>query len=315
MTTKRSQPIDPEDLSARARRGTLGADEQAALESALEASATLRAAHLVGRDFDDARRVLAGDDELVQRACAKVLEPPGGGRVARRGLMKIPAVAVLLLASAAAATSTWLVVREASVGRWPQAAARASATSTRNPSDARAPARALDSDTVPPPELLPNGAPSESARRAEAPRPTTLAPSSSAGPTAPAEVRSAATLFRDANAARRAGDLGTAKALYAELQASFGHAREARVSHVSLGKLLLASGMSRDAERQFRLYLTTGGGDLAEEAMVGRAEALARLGQTEEERGIWQELVRSRPSSVYAERARKRIEQLAATSR
>jgi TolA-binding protein len=97
--------------------------------------------------------------------------------------------------------------------------------------------------------------------------------------------------------------------LFAELQRSFPSTSEARVSRVSLGKLLLGAGRAREAEQQFRAYLTQRG-DLTEEALVGRAESLARLGQRADERGVWRELLTSRPSSVYATRARERLREL-----
>jgi TolA-binding protein len=120
-------------------------------------------------------------------------------------------------------------------------------------------------------------------------------------------------LFRDARAARRTGELESARALYSELQASFPESSEARVSRVSLGKLLLLEGDAAAAERQFRAYLASAGGDLVEEALVGRAEALARLGESGEERRVWQLLQARYPSSVYGERARKRLEEMART--
>jgi TolA-binding protein len=116
--------------------------------------------------------------------------------------------------------------------------------------------------------------------------------------------------FRKANAARRDGDLASASALYTGLQSKFPTSDEARLSHVSLGKLLLSSGKAADAERQFSLYIAAGGGELAEEALVGRAESLHRLGRTAEERKTWQSLLRDSPAGIYAARAKQRLEDL-----
>lgn len=303
---KYAQPLEAEDLLARARQGTLSVEEHEAFERALETSATVRVAHLVGRDFDDARGIRTGDDELIQRACAKVLGP----RVelaARRRVRAIPAVALLLVASGAAATSAWLVVPRSNAGGAPSSPAASSSSQPAGVSPAAPGARVASADHLPTQtqavEVPTPGALSEQKSRSGA--------ASSRPPTNP--VRSAATLFRDANAARRVGDVALARALYGELQASFPETREARVSRVSLGKLCLGSGLTREAERQFRQYLATGGGDLAEEALVGRAEALARLGEIDEERRVWQQLQRTHPSSVYSERASRRIQALAAT--
>ena len=310
MTFRRPTPlIEPEDLSVRARRGGLRADEHAAFESALDASATLRTAHLVGRDFDEIRRICPGDDELIQRAQASVLAPRATKGAWRR-LLAMPAVAVLFGASAAAATSAWLAQRS-NATRTALATAAASAQLVVKSSNAARLQR------VPPPAPVAQAtAEAARARRAEL-APALVEPAStpplvveappSAAQSAP---RSPASLFRDANAARRTGDVASARALYSELQASFPQTREAQVSRVSLGKLCLGSGMNRDAERNFRQYLSTGGGDLAEEALVGRAEALSRLGEMGEERRVWQELQSTHPSSVYFERASRRIEEL-----
>jgi TolA-binding protein len=125
--------------------------------------------------------------------------------------------------------------------------------------------------------------------------------------------KTASDLFRDANQARRAGDFELARAVYAELQAKHPSTDEASVSRVSLGKLLLAAGRAREAEQQFRSYLSTGRKNLEEEALLGRADALARLGESGEERRVWEALLRSHPSSVYATRARQRLGELDAT--
>jgi TolA-binding protein len=128
-----------------------------------------------------------------------------------------------------------------------------------------------------------------------------------------ATARTAAELFHDANAARRVGDFEQARALYTELQTTHPGTDEASVSRVSLGKLLLRAGRARDAERQFRAYLSTGKKNLEEEALVGLAEALGRRGESGEERRVWQGLLESHPSSVYAARARRRLGELGET--
>jgi TolA-binding protein len=164
-----------------------------------------------------------------------------------------------------------------------------------------APAPASSESALEPPLAAPSAAPPSE------PRVAALASDSAVAKL----ERTAATLFRDARAARRQGELATARSLYAELQASFPESAEARVSRVALGKLLLMAGDGAAAERQFRLYLAGSGGDLIEEALLGRAEALGRLGRSGEERRVWQELGARYPSSVYAERARKRLDELA----
>jgi TolA-binding protein len=114
-------------------------------------------------------------------------------------------------------------------------------------------------------------------------------------------------LFREAAAARRADDVDLARALYGELQRRFADSEEARLSHVSLGKLLLQSGRSAEAERQFAAYLALGRRELAEEALIGRAQSLQSLGRSSDERSVWRELLGAYPSTVYAMEARRRL--------
>jgi TolA-binding protein len=117
-------------------------------------------------------------------------------------------------------------------------------------------------------------------------------------------------LFHDAAAARRADDVGLARTLYGELQRRFADSEEARLSHVSLGKLLLQSGRPSEAERQFAAYLVLGRRELAEEALIGRAQSLQSLGRSDDERSVWKELLGAYPSTVYAVEARRRLAEL-----
>jgi hypothetical protein len=82
------------------------------------------------------------------------------------------------------------------------------------------------------------------------------------------------------------------------------------LSHVSLGRLLLDSGRASDAERQFSAYLAGSDRELAEEAWGGRAESLARLGRIGDERRTWLRLLQEFPASVYAARAKQRVDEL-----
>jgi tetratricopeptide (TPR) repeat protein len=280
--------MDGEDLSARARRGSLSDAERRALEHALAGSATLRVAHQVGCDFDRVGAVQPGDYELI----ARVVE--SGVRAPRRSFVRRSAVRLgLALAATLAATS-------AAAAWW----------SSR---------QAPRTDAVAAPASVGSAAPARSGGRSSAPVASAPLPAASALSADPSpstedkrklserhEPPNAKSLFRDANAARRAGDFARASALYAELDRTFPRSDEARLAHVSAGKLLLSMGKALDAERHFRLYLK-GGGELAEEALVGRAQALRTLGRVSDERQVWQELLTRFPSSVYATRARQRL--------
>ena len=122
---------------------------------------------------------------------------------------------------------------------------------------------------------------------------------------------SADELFADANRARRAGDVSLALRRYAELGRTFPGSREEVTSRVVVGDLLLAEGPTRDALASFDSYLATSpNGTLAEEALVGRASALMRLGRRDDERDAWTRLLREHPDSVQGDRARRRLSEL-----
>jgi hypothetical protein len=298
MTSAKHDSVDELELSARARRGGLGAAEQQTFERALEQSALLRAAHEAGRSFDAASVVRPGDEALIARAAALALETRAGPRRRSGWRWSLGLAAALLIGSAAAATAVVVVHHERAleVVRPPVTAVA--------PRPANVPAHRSQAH-VPEPASAPAttasaGQPMEHVKTE--PPPGGVGSSGSAVKPG----MSAADLFRDAAAARRAGEFVAARALYTELQARFPGTREARVSQVSLGKLWLSAGKAREAERAFNAYLAGGGGDLGEEALVGRANALQVLGESVEERRAWQELLRKFPGSVYRSRAEAR---------
>ena len=100
--------------------------------------------------------------------------------------------------------------------------------------------------------------------------------------------------------------------LYRQLQQQFPGTREETTSRVLLARLLLDRG--EEIGQSFALFTRylaeTPNGTLAEEARLGRALALQRLGRAHEERQAWQELLTYHPNSIHAERARKRLDEL-----
>jgi TolA-binding protein len=125
---------------------------------------------------------------------------------------------------------------------------------------------------------------------------------------APPDVRS---LFAEANAVRRAGELGRAVGLYQRLGRDFPGSAQALLASVSEGDLLLRLGDPAGALAAFDSYLDhASGGSLAEEALFGRARCLARLGRTAEERQTWEALVHRFPRSAYQPAALKRLGEL-----
>ncbi|MBS2015970.1 MAG: tetratricopeptide repeat protein [Deltaproteobacteria bacterium] len=149
--------------------------------------------------------------------------------------------------------------------------------------------------------------------------PSPAAPSSSAASRRDpaASATSPADLFRDANAARRSGDVDGAIDLYKTLLTHHAGTPEAHAARVTLGRLLLdRRGDASGALAQFDAYLASNSADraLAEEARVGRALVFLRQGRTEEERRAWQELLDKHPDSLHAARARERLRALAPSS-
>jgi TolA-binding protein len=118
---------------------------------------------------------------------------------------------------------------------------------------------------------------------------------------------SASAVFADANAARRRGDHRAAADLYKELVGNHATSAEATAARAMLGRMYLDDGDAGQALSAFDGYLATGAGSLREEAMVGRARALERLGRSAEEHAAWGALLERFPQTIHAERARGRL--------
>jgi tetratricopeptide (TPR) repeat protein len=137
-----------------------------------------------------------------------------------------------------------------------------------------------------------------------APVPATMAPT-------PVEAApDSSTIFRRANAAREMGDHERAGELYRRLLEDFGSSPEARASLPMFGRMLLDDGNASGALRRFDEALRLGGGALREDVMLGRALALQRLARPDDEAKAWSSLLDAYPSSVHAERARRRLLEL-----
>ncbi|MCA9689949.1 MAG: hypothetical protein KC636_10095, partial [Myxococcales bacterium] len=77
----------------------------------------------------------------------------------------------------------------------------------------------------------------------------------------------------------------------------------------ALGQLYLGPlARPKAALRAFDRYLEGGRGDLSEEAMHGKIEALARLGARAREQAAIREFLTRFPASRYAEGLRRRVE-------
>jgi hypothetical protein len=148
--------------------------------------------------------------------------------------------------------------------------------------------------------------------------PTVRAPTSLGAPPAPSFALpsstqggsgvTAADLFREANALRAGGRRDEAERAYDDLERRFPTSSEAAVARVTLGRLYAQDGKTSAALAQFDAYLAApGDGALREEALVGRASALEKLGDRAAERVAWKALLDAYPASASAAHARVRV--------
>ena len=285
-------------LLERVRRGVASHQDRTAFEAHLGTCESCRLAVDIGDDFDQVGVADSEDAERVARIAA----------VARRIHQRRPVAAVpprssrLMWLLAAAAL---VVAGGAVAGGWRWRIPRADAPEGSEPAPA-APTVAVVQTVAPSsPRVAPSTPAEPDASVRPSPRPKALAIKPAAVPP------TAEKLYRQANEARRSGQTGPAIATYRELQATFPGSAEARLSHVSLGRMLLQGGSAGAALRQFDAYLAGGSGQrLAAEAMFGRGQALQALGRTAEEVQNWRRLIGQYPDSAYATHASHRLKAL-----
>ena len=328
----------PENLSVRGRRGTLSPGEQAQLDHLLQVSATLRATHRAGQDFDRIGAVQARDEQRVARFVTAALHSRRRQwyRVARLRSVSPWLLAAAVLGFGGVAfglRGTWWPIRDRHLAD--QAALHAPSVSARGapaqPSKApeSAPLESVATTQGLPPTLVTSLAYPSSSSDRSAPIPgVAIARSSVSGVPSPTISSStlgtdraastaafaveqpaqltAASLLRQVNSARGRGLVDQAVSLFMEIQQKFPGSPEATLSLVSLGKLLMQRGAAGAALQQFSSYLASGG-PLEEEALVGQAQALSALGRQSEERQTWETLMARFPASVYVARARDRL--------
>ena len=315
-----SVDLHPEDLLDRARRGEATPDELHRLRLHLAACAACRYEHVLA---DDCARAAvpdgspAEDAELLARvrreASRGVRLGTGAARARRRGPTRVvfAAAALLLFAGTFAAATT--VVRRV-WHRGPEIEPIAHETrpvrAHRKAEVASSPALAAAGD-----EQAAEAVDNPALEIPEAPKPSVTAPAPAPSRHAravAAEAESPGELFARANAARREGKTREASRLYRQLQREFPGSSEELVSRVTLGRWMLDRlNDPAGALARFDSYLANPVHTaLREEALIGRALALGRLGRETEERSAWAAFLAAFPGSVYAERARGRLEAL-----
>jgi tetratricopeptide (TPR) repeat protein len=282
--------LHPEEAMDMALGGTLPAAQRRDLNLHLAACAAC-AAHMAAAQRTREALAEQPQDELLDRQAVEGamtgLFPPRFARLRYRRAFRLGfALAGLLLASGLAGAALWRSHRSSSV-----------------------------------PLLLPE--PSGETREV-APAPSPAQPSLAAEPAPPSDEPalqrstraqpSAAALFAQALALRSEGKVDAAIAAHLRLQRLYPTARETRLSFALAGRLLMERGSPEQALAQFNQYLARPG-DVAEEALVGRATALERLGRSAAEAAAWREVLESHPGSIYANRAKQRLAALAARPR
>lgn len=296
--------LHPDELFDRLRAGRATASERERLHRHLKSCSACRLEQALLADADEAAAA-AEAAEIAERASRRALAQLRTQRALGPRAVRKPAAArrfrslfaAALIAACFAAVAlgrTGLHRRAPSPPPAPTHARAVSAAEVGLPS-APAPAIAVAPPTVDAPEI-------------RAPEVGASKPLSSAQRTP--EALSASELFARANQARHQGDSRDAAALYRSLERAFPKSAEAGVARVTFGRLLLDRlGEPRAALAEFDAYLSAGG-PLREEALVGRALALGRLGRRQEERASWSTLLTTFPQSTYAARAKQRISEL-----
>ncbi len=298
--------LHPEDLLEKEARGVLDAGERARLDAHLAHCTACRMERQLRADFAEElesefpleRAIGLGIERASvippARESVMVLRAP---RRRRHRAVWLLAAAALLVGGAAAAA---MGIREA---RWTAPVAIPAAPVQGDAPEATR-AKTHHASTIEAPEPAP-AQPVETAVAASAPS----SPHRAAHVVAvAAPIVGPAELFDMASEARRRGDYGRVLDLDRELEQRFPTSREAQVCRAIVGRVLLDRGDPAGAIAKFDAYLAGGAGDLGEEAMVGRATALDRLGRSDEATRAWSALVAAFPESPYAARARARLE-------
>jgi TolA-binding protein len=295
----------PDDLLVGARRGTLSADEARTLNGHLATCATCRLSDVIGRSVGPLPPVDDEDDAMALRLLARVpsqivalpRRPEPKRFVAPWRWPRWAAVASVVAVAGVSSAAIWTAHRRATQARSAAPAAVTEAPSRAKPAPPMAPVAlpALPAPTVAP------VAPS---------RVALVRPTATAEPAVHAPAPDPEQLLRDANEARRARRIDDAVRAYRALQTTHPSSKEAVLSHLSLGNLELERGAFAGALAQFDAYLRGGGAEMGEEALLGKARALAGLGRADEERAVWRDLQARYPRSEYLWRARQRLEEL-----
>ncbi|HKO46653.1 MAG TPA: tetratricopeptide repeat protein [Polyangiaceae bacterium] len=285
----------PEEALDRVLSGTASAQDKAVvnehLATCLVCALQLRVARAnAAEDAALAAIAAAHNERVVSLAMAEVRRKPAAlVRLARLPRPAFLAACLLLLAGVAAAAA-W-IVRDGSRPPSPSEPPRAVAAVVSSVPMQSGPA-------IEPPSPAPvTSAESVVAERA-APKPSPVEPTASA-------------LFDQGRALRAQRKRAAAISVFEKLQRAYPDSRESRLSYALVGRLLLEERRPAEALVQFDRHLTLRG-DAEQEALAGRASAYQQMGRGADESNAWSRLLAAHPNSIYAGRAKQRLEALTA---
>lgn len=318
--------LHPDDLLDREARGDLTFEEDARLAEHLVACSVCRFERQVRGDFREefeaARpraRVTPQPPEVMPEPDApRVVHTLRPKRASRSRVRIFMLVAAALLVASVAAAEWSTLNRDApprasatmpSAAQWVSIEAAARVRSSSHVPAALASVAPSTPETATP-IATPTGAPRAETTRAGAPETRSLATAHAPpapAPQPPTPPVTAAALFGEAGEARQHAAYDEALRLYGDLAQQYPQSPEAATAHAILGRLLLDRGDASGALFHFDQYLRAGGGALREEALLGRAVALQRMGVGGAEATAWHALLDACPQSVHAARARARL--------
>ena len=313
-----------DDRVVRARRGTLSPREWQEFAGHLVACLDCRIAWRLSADFERSAAAQPGDERLIARGVKLAMTSPVRSRrlVVR---IAIAASATLVAVGFASGAMLWrtrtLPPVVAPQQERPTRAQRARRSGDirlvlTDPTTVTEPAPTGETIAENQPPVVSGGRPlakgSHLALRTlgvSPARPTQEAasahPPEEAFPsslTPPPHPDGPAALFAEAVAERQQGRAQYSIASFRALERRFPDSREAVVSLISLGDLLLGTGSVADALTVFESYLLHApNGTLVPEALAGKARALGRLGRATEAEAIRREIARRFPDFPYAQ--------------
>jgi TolA-binding protein len=310
--------LHPEDLLEKDAMGELEPADRARLDTHLAHCAVCRMERQLRADFAGELDAIDFDDRLSERAVGLgVVEPAAVVPPARESNVVLRASArrrrkgaVWLLAAAAVLVGG---VAAAAMGLTPARWGNAQATAS---SPDESPVAQTKQTKVHPASRTTAAGPDVTATAAATEVAETIAPQTTPVPVAAVAPHLAATggvigpaeLFERETDARRHGDYTKVVDIGRQLEGRYASSREAEVSRAIVGRLLLDRGDPAGALAHFDAYLAAGSGQLGEDAMVGRATALDRLGRTDDATRAWSALVDAYPNTPYAAHAKARLE-------